>query len=84
MKFVTLAKDFTTVHPNDLIFRKVVIKKGTRFGIRKGNMFEDGDHGYKGSFIRVHHFDTYANLKIPYEYLTKKSVETLKKISTNP
>ncbi len=83
MKFVTLTKEFTTVNPKAPLF-PVVIKKGTRFGIRKGNMFEDGDHGYKGHFVRVHHFDTYANLKIPYEYLTKKSVETLKEISTNP
>ena len=72
MKFVTLRKEFTTTH------RKhgfgVVFKKGTRFGIRKGNMFEDGDHGHKGHFVRVHHFDVYVNLKIPYFYLTKKSV----------
>ena len=82
MKFVTLTKEFTTVHPK--FGTSVVIKKGTRFAIRKGNMFEDGDHGYKGHFVRVHHFDTYVNLKIPYWYLTKKSVETLKEISTNP
>ena len=83
MKFVTLAKTFRTTRPNAPT-KDVVIKKGTRFGIRKGNMFEDGDHGYKGHFVRVHHFDTYVNLKIPYEYLTTTSVETLKKISTNP
>ena len=83
MKFVTTTKEFTTVNPKAPLF-PVVIPKGTRFGIRKGNKFEDGDHGYKGHFVRVHHFDVYDNLKIPYEYLTKNSVKTLKNISTNP
>ena len=82
MKFVTLAKEFTVNHPK--FNRPTVIKKGARFGIRKGNMFECGDHGYKGCFIRVHYFDVYVNLEIPYEYLTKNSVKTLKEISTNP
>ena len=83
MKFVTTTKEFTTVNPKAPLF-PVVIPKGTRFGIRKANKFEDGDHGYKGHFVRVHHFDVYDNLKIPYEYLTKNSVKTLKEISTNP
>jgi hypothetical protein len=82
MKFVTLAKEFTVNHPK--FNRPTVIKKGSRFGIRKGNMFEGGDHGYKGCFIRVHYFDVYVNLEIPYEYLTNNSVKTLKEISTNP
>ena len=83
MKFVTLTKDFTTVDPKRNLF-PVTIKKGTRFGLRTGNMFENGDHGYKGNFHRVHYFRYFDDLIIPYEYLSKKSVETLKKISSIP
>jgi hypothetical protein len=41
MKFVTLAKTFETVDPHRPLI-KVTLEKGTRFAIRKGNMFENG------------------------------------------
>ena len=80
MKFVTLAKTFETVDPHRPLI-KVTLEKGTRFAIRKGNMFENGDHGYRGNFHRVNYFGYGSDLKIPYEYLTEKSVENLKKVS---
>ena len=83
MKFVTLAKTFNTVDPNRPLIN-VSIEKGTRYAIRKGNMFENGDYGYNGKFHRVHHFGYATNLMIPYEYLTKKSVENIKKVSISP
>ena len=83
MKFITLKKDFTTTDPVHPMF-PVTIKKGTRFGKRSGNLFENGDHGYKGHFVRVHYFGVYKDLKIPYEYLTDNSVKTLKETSSNP
>lgn len=83
MKFIILKKDFTTTDPNAPLF-PVTIKKGTRFGKRKGNMFENGDHGYKGHFVRVHYFGAYQDLKIPYEYLTDNSVKTLKETAVTP
>lgn len=83
MKFVTLAKTFETVDPRRPLI-KVTIEKGTRFAIRKGNMFENGDYGYRGKFHRVQHFGYATNLMIPYEYLTKKSVENIKKVSREP
>jgi hypothetical protein len=83
MKFVTLAKTFETVDPHRPLI-KVTLEKGTRFAIRKGNMFENGDYGYHGKFHRVQHFGYATNLMIPYEYLTKKSVENLKKVSISP
>ena len=83
MKFVTLAKTFETVDPHRPLI-KVTLEKGTRFAIRKGNMFENGDHGYRGIFHRVNHFGYVKNLMIPYEYLTKKSVENIKKVSREP
>jgi hypothetical protein len=47
-------------------------------------MFENGDHGFMGHFIRVHYFGVYQDLRIPYEYLTDNSVKTLKETSTTP
>ena len=49
MKFVTLAKDFTAVHPSRPLIDIVTIKKGTRFGIRMHRTmggYEFTDYGY--------------------------------------
>ena len=80
MKFVTLAKNFEIADPHRPLM-KIKLFKGYRFAIRKGNMFENGDYSYRGKFHRVHHFGYATNLMIPYEYLTEKSVENLKKVS---
>ena len=83
MKFVTLAKTFTATNPSEPLLSHT-IEKGTRFGIRNGNMFQNGDHGYHGNFHRVMYWGYGSDLVIPYEYLTEKSVKTLKEVSLSP
>lgn len=83
MRFVTLAKTFKVADPHRPLMQ-ITLDKGYRFAIRKGNMFENGDHGYRGNFHRVNYFGYGSDLKIPYEYLTEKSVENIKKVSREP
>tara|TARA_R110000751_G_scaffold93302_2_gene182286 strand:- start:77 stop:370 length:294 start_codon:yes stop_codon:yes gene_type:complete len=87
MKFVTLAKDFTAVHPSRPLIDIVTIKKGTRFGIRMHRTmggYEFTDYGYTDEETGVVHFKRWAyfrhpvkSVRIPIYYFTKNSQKTL-------
>ena len=87
MKFLTLAEDFTAVHPSRPLVDSVTIKKGTRFGIRMHNTMggrDLTDYGYTDKKTGVVHFKRWSyfrhpskSLRIPIDYFTKNSQKTL-------
>jgi|688.fasta_scaffold372935_2 hypothetical protein len=63
-KFAVLTKDFTV--------NGVTFKKGKRFMLRKGNMFDDGvGFDRNGTFVAAHYFGYGKYLYIPAEYFAK-------------
>ena len=87
MKFLTLAKDFTAVHPSRPLIDSVTIKKGTRFGIRMHRTmggYDLTDYGYTDKKTGVVHFKRWSyfrhpakSVRIPIDYFTKNSQKTL-------
>jgi len=87
MKFLTLSKDFTAVHPSRPLVDSVTIKKGARFGIRMHNTMggrDLTDYGYTDKKTGVVHFKRWSyfrrpskSLRIPIDYFTKNSQKTL-------
>lgn len=67
MKFAVLTKEFTV--------NGVTFKKGTRFHLYDGNMFEDGcGFNKEGRFCKPNHFGYGKYLYIPAEYFDKEKV----------
>jgi len=87
MKFLTLAKDFTAVHPSRPLIDSVTIKKGTRFGIRMYRTmggYDLTDYGYTDKKTGVVNFkrgasfrDPAKSVRFPIDYFTKNSQKTL-------